>query len=225
MISRQTWRAVIGVAVLITAGVVLTHATIPSSSGVIYGCFNKSGGSIRVIDDAVTKCGSNEQQLTWNQTGPQGPIGPIGPQGPTGAAGAQGQIGPQGPVGPSDIVASGGTTTAGGTSSDVVVKKLTLTQGSWLISAKVAVSRNDFPSTTSVPLVCRIDTSMLFTSLNTVVDYIRADMFGEGDQSLMGTLDVPAGGQTVYLMCIPRTQFNFDNPRLAAIKTANLTVQ
>ena len=59
-------------------GVVLMRATVPAPTGVIYACYNKSGGNIRVIDNAVTACNANETQRTWNQTGPQGPIGPIG---------------------------------------------------------------------------------------------------------------------------------------------------
>src|SRR5262249_20920472 len=84
-------------------GVIATYATIPDQSGVIYGCYNKRGGSIRVLDNSVTNCGANETALNWNQTGPQGPIGPQGPQGPQGATGLQGPTGPAGPAGPSGV--------------------------------------------------------------------------------------------------------------------------
>jgi hypothetical protein len=82
-------------------GAVLIRATIPSPSGVIYGCYSKSGGSIRVIDNAVTNCSQNETLLTWNQSGPPGSIGPAGPQGPPGLPGPMGLQGPAGPQGPS----------------------------------------------------------------------------------------------------------------------------
>ena len=58
-----------GATFVLLIGAVAIFATIPAPSGVIYGCFNKSGGTLRVIDNAVTTCGSNETQLTWNQTG------------------------------------------------------------------------------------------------------------------------------------------------------------
>jgi len=80
---------------LATTGVVL--ATIPSPNGVIYTCYTKSTGTLRVIDAAVTHCKQGETQLTLNQTGPQGPAGPAGPEG---------QMGPQGPEGPAGTPAT-----------------------------------------------------------------------------------------------------------------------
>jgi hypothetical protein len=67
----------LGFAIAITAiaGAVAV-ATIPDASGVIHGCYNKSG-DLRVIDDAVETCKQNETPLNWNQTGPQGPSGPL----------------------------------------------------------------------------------------------------------------------------------------------------
>lgn len=88
--------------VMVLVGVIATHATIPAPTGVIYGCYDNAG-KLRVIDNATTTCKTNETQLTWSQTGPQGPIGPQGPQGPTGVqgpAGLQGPAGPQGATGP-----------------------------------------------------------------------------------------------------------------------------
>ena len=98
---------------MITVGIVT--ATIPSNN-VIDACYSRSGGSLRVIDSTVTKCGKNETSLAWNvqgvpgpkgdpgETGPQGPVGPQGepgPQGPQGPQGLQGPQGTQGPAGPS----------------------------------------------------------------------------------------------------------------------------
>ena len=78
---------VIGVA-LVTGGLLvgggIAYAAIPSSDGVIHGCYATSGtvlgppkGSVRVVDEGE-RCRSNERALVWNQTGPQGPQGPPG---------------------------------------------------------------------------------------------------------------------------------------------------
>jgi hypothetical protein len=79
-------------------------ATIPDSSGVIHGCFKKSGGALRVVDSSVVACASNEIALEWSQTGPPGPRGAPGPPGapgepgPPGAPGLPGEPGPPGPA-------------------------------------------------------------------------------------------------------------------------------
>ncbi len=39
---------------------VVAYATIPDPAGVIHGCYSKSGGTLRVIDDSVTQCKSGE---------------------------------------------------------------------------------------------------------------------------------------------------------------------
>ncbi len=62
-------------------------ASIPDSSGVINGCFNRVNGNLRVIDTATDSCANHEIAIAWNQTGPQGPAGPAGPQGPAGPPG------------------------------------------------------------------------------------------------------------------------------------------
>jgi hypothetical protein len=63
-------------ALLVAGGI--AYATIPDSSGVIHGCYSKSGGSLRVIDASVTNCKSTETALGWNQSGAPGPPGPPG---------------------------------------------------------------------------------------------------------------------------------------------------
>jgi hypothetical protein len=90
-------------------------ATIPSPNGVIYGCYTKSTGTIRVIDAGVTGCKQGETLLPWNQTGPQGPIGLTGPQGPIGLTGPAGPIGLTGATG-----AVGATGAAGVALADFV---------------------------------------------------------------------------------------------------------
>lgn len=68
--------SVILVLALFFIGLGFVQAAIPDTSGVIHGCYKNSNGSLRIFDDAVDACSSNETELTWNQTGPQGPPGP-----------------------------------------------------------------------------------------------------------------------------------------------------
>jgi len=65
----------------------IAYASIPAANGVISGCYDKNGGTLRVIDAPGTTCNSaKELPLTWNQTGPQGPQGAKGDTGPQGPA-------------------------------------------------------------------------------------------------------------------------------------------
>jgi hypothetical protein len=69
--------AAVVVALAVIGGI--AYATIPDSNGVIHGCYKKSGGTLRVIDSAVTSCDpNNETSLKWNQTGPPGPTEGVG---------------------------------------------------------------------------------------------------------------------------------------------------
>jgi Collagen triple helix repeat (20 copies) len=107
---------------LSTAAVVLVgataYATIPDSpTNVIHGCYGKSSGALRVIDDATSQCSRGEIALTWNQQGEQGGIGPVGPQGSPGMSGnngVDGAQGPAGPVGPQGVSGDRGQTGAQG---------------------------------------------------------------------------------------------------------------
>jgi hypothetical protein len=90
----KRWLAVMAVAALLGIGGV-AYATIPNS-GVIHGCYTRSGGSLRVIDASVTTCKSTETALDWNVQGAIGPQGPQGVQGPAGPTGAQGPAGVSG---------------------------------------------------------------------------------------------------------------------------------
>src|SRR5215207_2767531 len=86
----------IGVAAIALGGV--AYATIPTN-GVISACYQKSGGTLRVIDATTGVCSSKETSLAWNVAGargPQGEQGPIGPEGPTGATGEAGAAGVSG---------------------------------------------------------------------------------------------------------------------------------
>ena len=71
------------VGTLVVAGGI-AYATIPDSSGVIHGCYQKNQGTLRVIDAGTAQtCSSSETALNWSQTGPQGAQGPPGPTGPS----------------------------------------------------------------------------------------------------------------------------------------------
>jgi hypothetical protein len=88
-LTRKRVAAFVGFAMLVTAGGV-AYATIPDASGVIHGCYMRTTGALRVIDrEKGQTCGPVQQELNWNQRGPQGPAGPrgeTGPQGPSGTA-------------------------------------------------------------------------------------------------------------------------------------------
>ena len=81
-----------GAACLVGVVAGVAYATIPNS-GVINGCYTKSGGTLRVIDASVTNCTKTETALAWNVQGAQGI------QGTQGIQGAQGIQGTQGPAG------------------------------------------------------------------------------------------------------------------------------
>ncbi len=89
---------------LVAGGVVFgiasaVQASIPDASGVIHGCYMKSGGSLSVIDSAAS-CKSGQTSLNWNQKGATGSRGPTG---------ASGTTGPTGPTGPTEGVNATGT--------------------------------------------------------------------------------------------------------------------
>src|SRR5216683_3006622 len=95
--------AVAGVSALATlvlaGGVALATGGIPGPGGVIFACFDKTNGNLRVVA-SLSECRNSELPLTFNQTGQQGPQGLTGPQGPRGFPGPQGIQGIQGPTGP-----------------------------------------------------------------------------------------------------------------------------
>ena len=66
------------------------QASIPDSGGVIHGCYQKNGGTLRVIDSSADSCRSSEVSLNWNQTGPKGATGARGATGATGPTGISG---------------------------------------------------------------------------------------------------------------------------------------
>jgi len=147
-LARQSQRVVMLSAVAVVLLGAIGYASIPSADGVIYGCYKKSGGSLRVIDKSVTICGKDETQISWNQQGSPGPQGPMGPQGlqgeqgpagPAGPAGPQGEAGPSGPAGPAGVSAATFTFTT--TSVQIPTNQFThviskgLPPGNWTVVA------------------------------------------------------------------------------------------
>lgn len=59
--------------ILAAGGATAALASIPSSNGVIHGCYS-STGALRVVN--ATTCPKAEKSLSWNQKGPAGPAGP-----------------------------------------------------------------------------------------------------------------------------------------------------
>jgi hypothetical protein len=73
---------IIAVTLMILAAVVLT--VFPCfAEGVIYGCYQKNQGQLRIVS-GPNSCTPSEVSIYWNQTGPQGPQGTAGPPGPAG---------------------------------------------------------------------------------------------------------------------------------------------
>ena len=103
-VRARSLGTILGICLALLFGTVAL-AAIPGAGGVITGCYDKKSGALRVIDTAGQSCDKSQQQLAWNQTGPQGPQGlqglkgDKGDQGDPGPQGLQGELGPQGPAG------------------------------------------------------------------------------------------------------------------------------
>ena len=78
----MSWRAAAATALLTLAVGGTAHASIPDGSGLITSCYTTDPaafGALRVIDvGAAMTCNGGENQLTFNQQGPQGIQGPRG---------------------------------------------------------------------------------------------------------------------------------------------------
>lgn len=104
----------IGVAATALAGTGVAMAAV--NTGVIDACYG-SNGNLRI----ASSCRSNEQALSWNQTGPQGPAGPQGAPGVQGPAGPAGPAGPQGPAGATKVqVVKNSATVGNNVAQDVI---------------------------------------------------------------------------------------------------------
>jgi hypothetical protein len=103
--------AAIGMVVAAVFAGGVAWATIPSSGGVIDGCYQTADGVLRVIDSAAQTCRTSETAISWNQLGRPGPKGATGDQGPQGSQGPPGQDGADGQDGVSVTTAAEGAGT------------------------------------------------------------------------------------------------------------------
>jgi len=77
--------------VLVIAILVVTNFPCHGADKVIYGCYGKIGGILRIVS-TPTACLKLEVPISWNQVGPQGPQGLPGAKGDPGIQGPPGAI-------------------------------------------------------------------------------------------------------------------------------------
>lgn len=80
-------------------GATMADAFSPATGEVIYACYAKSNGAVRIVSESDT-CDSNEIKISWNMKGRRGATGAQGAAGAQGLKGLQGISGLQGPIGP-----------------------------------------------------------------------------------------------------------------------------
>jgi hypothetical protein len=219
-VARARRASVIAVsAIIAVAGV--AAATIPSNN-VIDACYSRSGGSLRVIDGTVTKCGKSETSLAWNvqgikgdtgatgATGPQGPAGPQGPTGATGATGPQGATGAQGPAGPAGPAGAAGSAVRwaydpGHTFAGQFYEQLleiNLGEGTYVFDATVNLAAawdDDGPDTTAI-MSCQL------RAADTVIGGSGATLYSDDPfvataLPLNGSRVIGSGGETIAIWC------------------------
>jgi hypothetical protein len=193
--------ALVVVGALLVAGGI-AYATIPDSSGVIHGCYQKNQGGLRIIDtDKAQTCSSSETPLNWSQTGPQG---------------QQGQQGPPGPTGPSDVWSvdgydAGFKNLAPFDSWVTLATTSTLPAGSYFVQSEAEVN-----STTSIPTDYSCD---LVDSATNVYQDTRATTSGDWVTIPVQAVVTLASPDTISLRCFASQPLSEAfNWQLAAIK-------
>jgi hypothetical protein len=198
------------VLVAIAGGALLggaAYATIPDGGGVIHGCYAKSGGSLRVVDDTVTNCKSGETSLQWGVQGPQGPQGPQGAQGPQGPQGAQGPQGQQGPAGPSDAYLATSGTLGIPKNTLVQVVQLSLPAGSYAVYGTLNLF--DINNDATVQCWTRTNGNKIFNAWEKVEGFESIPVAGAIALANGGTVDVACttgdddlGSETAQLVAV-----------------------
>jgi hypothetical protein len=200
-VTRIRWIGLFAVLVLLAvAGT--AAATIPDSDQVIHGCYSKSGGSLRVIDNTVTNCAKTETALNWNVQGPQGIQGLQGIQGPKGdqgVQGVQGQQGVAGPPGPSGtsrgyLASANGVAVAQSPAFSTVVALHSVPDGTYQLWA--AVPFNDVPNEPGV--FCEADVNSVVVPFSSVGNVLKS---GFGEVTLVSAVTTSGGGSTVEVVC------------------------
>ena len=204
--SQGTIALSVVVLILLTA---IAYASIPGSDGVIYGCFKKSGGSLRVIDRSVTNCSRDETLISWNQTGPEGPQGPQGETGPQGPAGPQGAEGPAGPTGPAGPQGPSGITTATFALAPASVRietamtqvaSKTLPAGNWAVVATASLHSVGVRDTRSGGCELRHGSERIGNAFWGAFIFNEDDMYMSFPVSMNGGAALPEGG-VISLWC------------------------
>lgn len=232
----------IGAAVAAFGIASVVQASIPSSNGLIHGCYQFSPsdtnkGRLRVIDaDVGERCRFYEHPLNWSQAGVSGPTGATGPRGPSGPQGPTGPVGPTGPTGPTgDRGPTGPTGPQGGavmwvhradaivlTNSFVKVGTLSLPSGTFLVAVSGTAS---FPGGSSTPL--SVDCSLFQDSNGTFLG--ESDVFDEdGESSAIAIHDTMSSNasQTADLFCRQDTSSNsLLFLRMTAVRIGTVTIQ
>jgi len=244
-IDRGRRAAIVAVAgVMALAG--MASATIPANN-VIDACYTRSGGSLRVIDATVTKCGKTETALAWNvqgvkgdtgatgATGPQGPAGPAGPtgpQGPQGATGAAGPAGPAGAAGPSvlaNVTYVATYTFAGGSYEKILTKSLG--EGMYAFTATVELVSGDFDNAWTIRCELRDGGTVLggtgasfdVTNLDDDGDVANGKVAGAHTTlALNGSRSVGSSGTEISIWCLNSgsTLGRMDGAQLLSLKIA-----
>jgi hypothetical protein len=75
-LTRRTQKLVVLSAAAVLLLGIVAYASIPDANGIIHGCYKKTSGQLRVIDEQTSACDANETPIQWGQTGPQGPPAP-----------------------------------------------------------------------------------------------------------------------------------------------------
>jgi hypothetical protein len=189
-LTRPAVAALVIVGALVAAGGI-AYATVPDSSGVIHGCYQKNQGTLRVIDTGQSQtCSSSESPLNWSQTGPkgqQGPVGPTGPQGPSGSSHAY-----------SDSNLEGQTHLAPGANT---ITSLTLPAGDYVVWATGSVVK--VGTVPTVGSANDVKCSLNDPDDNAVTASQAEAKFDDGDAVpyvLVDTMSLPTGG-TIAVEC------------------------
>lgn len=168
----------------------IAYASIPDSSGVIHACFNpgaasKSNGTeLKIIDSDVVSCGKGQQEVVWNETGPQGE------KGDTGETGDKGDTGDTGPAGPSAAFTNYGgfRTIAPGTTQTVA--SVTVPAGSYVLLGAVDVIGIDDLEFAQCSFVAASTVNGRF-----------AILVNDGSEPILGDVTVTSTLNPIFLRC------------------------
>ena len=64
---------VLAVVAMLALGGSVVLAAIPTGGGMIYACYSKTTGAMRVVNYPAVRCASSERLLSWTQIGPKAP--------------------------------------------------------------------------------------------------------------------------------------------------------